>query len=130
MPVAVQVIGAIIGLGFAAMVLFAAVYIADDLERTSLRPLGRFLKAIVGGLLWAVVGVFVSALLFLLAIIVHYIFFRPLFSYAILQFWAIRAALVIIGLYILWGLYHGARNRLPLSYKYGRSEPDLLNNEL
>jgi hypothetical protein len=130
MPLALQIVLAVLGLGFVAMILFAAVYIADELERTGLRPLGRILKAIVGGLLWSVVGVAVSAGLFVLAIALWYVFFRPVFSIRILQFWSIWVGLVIIGLYLLWGVYHGLWNRLPLSYKYGRKEPDLLNNEL
>ncbi len=129
MAIGFQIVAAVIGLGFAAMVFFAAVYIADELERTSLRPLGRLLKAIVGGLLWSVVGVVVAAGLFGLAIVIRYIFFRPVFSFYIMQFWAFRVGLVIVGLYLLWGFYYGARNRLPLSYKFRREEPDLLNNE-
>ena len=115
-----QIVAGVVGLGFVAMVLFAAVYIGDELERTGLRPLGRFLKAIVGGLLWAVVGVLVAALLFGVGIVIRYIFFRPLFSFYLYQFWAIRVGLVIVALYLLWGLYHGARNQLPQSYRFRR----------
>jgi hypothetical protein len=117
-----QVVTAVIGLGFGAMVLFAAVYIADELERTGLRSVGRLLKAIVGGVLWSVVGVLVSALLFVLTVVVWAIFFKPVLSISLLQFWAFRVGFVIIALYLIWGLYHGAKNRLPLSYKYFREE--------
>lgn len=127
MNIGLQIVAGVVGLGFVAMLLFAAVYIGDELERTALRPLGRFMKAIVGGLVWALAGVVVVALLFVVGIVVRYIFFRPVFSFYLYQFWAIRVGLVIVGMYLLWGLYHGARNRLPESYRFRR---DKSNNEL
>lgn len=120
MPVLFQIVAAVIGLGFIAIILYAAMYIAEELERTSLWPLARFIKALVGGLMWAVLGVVVAAGLFGIAIVVRAIFFRPLFSFYILQFWAIRIGLVLIAFYLIWGIYHGARNRLPLSYRFQR----------
>jgi hypothetical protein len=103
-------------------IAYALLYIAHDLEDSALRPMGRFIKAFLGGLFWAIVGVAVAAVLFGIGIVVRAIFFRPLFSYYIYQFWAYRVGLVIVGLYLLWGIYYGAKNRLPLSYKFHREE--------
>ncbi|MFZ0545133.1 MAG: hypothetical protein WAM60_06830 [Candidatus Promineifilaceae bacterium] len=120
MQVVVQIVTGIVGLGFVGIVFYAALYISDELERTSIWPLARTIKAIIGGVLWGVAGILTAAGLFAIAVVLRAIFFRPLFSIYLLQFWGIRLGLVLIAFYLLWGVYHGARNRLRLSYSFRR----------
>ena len=117
MPVVLQGIGIAIGLAFVAMILYAAMYIAEELERTDVWQIGRVIKAIVGGLIWAVIGILVTAGLILIAIIVRAVFFSEFFSILVLRFWAVRLGLLVIAFYLLWGIYHGARNRLSQAYR-------------
>ena len=120
MPALFQVLAAVLGLAFVAVIAFTLLYIANDLEDTPFRPLGRFFKALVGGVTWAAAGILVAAGLFGISIVIWAIFFRPVFSIYILQYNATWLGLAVIGFYLIWGIYHGARNRLPLSYSFQR----------
>ncbi len=119
-PVFFQVLVAGLGLAIVVVIGYTLLYVADEIEDSAAQPVGRLLKAIVGGLAWALVGVPVSAGLFLVALGIWYLFFRPLFPYYVLRYNAIFVSYAIIFLYFLWGLYHGARNKLPISYRYDR----------
>lgn len=120
LPLFFQILVAGLGLAIVVVVVYTLLYVADELEDSAVWPVARFLKAVLGGLIWAVVGVVVSAGLFAIAIVVWYIFFRPLFSFYTLQYNVIWASYVVVGLYLLWGIYHGARNKLPVSYRFRR----------
>jgi hypothetical protein len=126
LPVFFQVLVAGLGLAIVVVIIYTLMYVADELEDSAVWPVGRFIKALFGGLIWVLFGVVVSAGLFAIAIVVWYLFFRPLFSYYVLQYNAIWAALVVVGFYLLWGVYHGARNKLPISYRFRRKAPQNL----
>lgn len=116
----VQGITAVVGLGILALVLYVALYIADELEQTKLWELGRLIKALVGGLVWSVLGIIVAAGLFAIAIVVWAIFFQAFFSFYTLQFWAVRLGAVLVSFYLLWGLYYGNKNQLRPSFNFRR----------
>jgi hypothetical protein len=120
MQIVIQGITAVAGLGILALVIYVALYIADELERTKIWELGRLIKAIVGGLVWSMIGIIVAAGLFAIAIVVRAIFFEAYFSFYILQFWAVRLGAVLVTFYLLWGLSYGNRNQLRLSLNFRR----------
>lgn len=120
MPVAFQVAAVVLGLALTVIVGYALYYIAEDFEETALWPVARIIKGIIGGLIWSVFGLLVAAGLFVVAIVLRVIFFRPVFSFYVMQIWAINLGLVLIAFYMVWGIYHGARNRLPGSFRFRR----------
>lgn len=119
-PVFFQVLVAGLGLAIVLVVMYTLLYVADELEDSPVWPVARFIKALIGGLLWTVVGIGVAVGLFYVSIAVWYLFFRPLFPLYIWRYNAYFVGLAVVCFYLLWGVYHGAANKLRISYRYRR----------